>query len=546
MIKKIIFIVFLLLILSLIYLIKVNSLIGMFSHTGNRELIRESFHEPAAELSLTPDENDALDDSKVIKKSIKKISPISLKYKLGLSKTSFYLPYLPGLKDVLADYQELLYSNPNIIKNMVWEDSSNLGAYAIINRRNKMQSLTEHIIMLESGFRLPLYRAPRPLGSFLNSHYPSARFNETTAWEMYVSKIAMSLYVERNQLVNWSIANYTDNELALLFDGRNFINYDRPVNKYYFWPNIEPGGGIAAFVDYNPQIKLDFLHRNNIIKPMQRETIYSLTEWMSNNLQHNSVDEDPIIISAFGGEAPIEFILGHSNTLHITPKGCWSTSALFSSLLSTVNIPVAIGRSLRSSRGPHARPEFPTVGIALAHGDDPYNPFFRRVPQAIPIGKLFKNLTEIGRYNTGLRNYSRDNVQLALEYMPYSFISTCADSVLNSSNTRQCTDEFSKIFNSSEILNIKKRIRTELTIIGHGDLRAGAQVVNQWNEDSVGYLGEDYSCRYPVLQVCNIRDGERCISGNCSTYCDPETVPCYYGFECSKKGCILSSAKSLS
>ena len=54
-------------------------------------------------------------------------------------------------------------------------------------------------------------------------------------------------------------------------------------------------------------------------------------------------------------------------------------------MLYTINIPVSTNFTL----GGHTGPVFPTTGIALIHGDDPYGLFNKRGAQEVPVNEIF-------------------------------------------------------------------------------------------------------------------------------------------------------------
>ena len=100
--------------------------------------------------------------------------------------------------------------------------------------------------------------------------------------------------------------------------------------------------------------------------------------------------------------------------------GCWGTAGFLRALLRTVNIPVDIGASPTA----HALPGFPSEGLNLSHGDDPYTQISKWQP-LFPIDDLFIDDMKYSAWfgpsvppGIQLNNVGRQPTDLAIRDLP--------------------------------------------------------------------------------------------------------------------------------
>jgi hypothetical protein len=264
-----------------------------------------------------------------------------------------------------AEYSTLLV-HPKIVNNLKWEGAS--GVSGLTNAQ--MADLVHAIQGLE---------AERPVSAPLPPVEPVSRLTEETAWHIFVAHVAHSLWVEKNDLVGWSLVDIPDAEAALLLDGRQWFYYLLAEDRYtprYGW--VTP---------WNPTVGYEFLSNFEMIKSNQLDTIYALTDWMRARLFHNS-GQDPFEQYGYEGHPPIDRILyALDGRKHITP-GCGGTTGLYISMLRAINIPAELAQII-FDESHHCRPIFQSVDRSMTHGDDPYNTITLNSSRTVPVSELF-------------------------------------------------------------------------------------------------------------------------------------------------------------
>lgn len=191
----------------------------------------------------------------------------------------------------------------------------------------------------------------------------------SNAWPMFLAHVAQSLAVEIGEWVNWSIRSYSSNNLKILFDGREFFEWDGNYAGY----RIEQSKG--RVVPAPPKHMFAFLSNNDCIAYNKLYTISGLLEWCRSNLVHFSGGADAQNMEnqwQYRGYPPISRIISgtpftgnpHYGIVHRT-AGCRGTCGFLRSVLRVVNIPVEQVHVCG-----HALPHFITENRYLSHGYD--------------------------------------------------------------------------------------------------------------------------------------------------------------------------------
>lgn len=231
---------------------------------------------------------------------------------------------------------------------------------------------------------------------------------------VYLAWVANSLAAELTEKYPWSIATYNTDALDYLLDQNQIIDYE-PGG---YCPNAStPGYYFQTFSmptsPSSPTFTVLFLKKNQLIGANAAETIALLYQWEKQLKHAGTIAGHPeldgnIYLYFWGANAPpipvAEIINGTTyagpsymgfGSGHFT-YGCWGTEAFMDSVLRAVNIPVW---STWTSCG-HATPIFPTAGVAMTHGDDPYTwtGWVTAYP-GYPAPKPIEYLVSIGEYN---------------------------------------------------------------------------------------------------------------------------------------------------
>jgi hypothetical protein len=195
---------------------------------------------------------------------------------------------------------------------------------------------------------------------------------------VYFSHVANSLAAELTGAFAWTITTYDVNSMYELLGMQGLLQYPvQDVSKpgYYLWDVIQSPAA--------PPYVVSFFKTNNLLGSGAADTIGRLFTWEKQLVHYFYYQDepypDPKLFSYFWpGAPPIAASYIIEGTTYTGPAppmfahytaGCGGTQAFMKSVLRAVNIPV------RSRWGvcTHATPVFPTVDLALTHGDDPYD-----------------------------------------------------------------------------------------------------------------------------------------------------------------------------
>ncbi|MFH1638474.1 MAG: hypothetical protein ABIB71_08665, partial [Candidatus Woesearchaeota archaeon] len=226
---------------------------------------------------------------------------------LGLPSREVAMPVYRGGEKILIGlalqkYRRFQEDNTDVFEHIVWYNSEYPDGVPITRLEGVMGDLEYYLGLLEAGRPFP-YDSP-PEG-FAQEGWHKKVYSEEDALRMYLPRVAVQLYVEVNDVVGWSITDYDDDSLSMLFDGKSFISYDDEDDYYYFKliGSERLGGGMpSSMIAWNAFLEYEFLKSNKMIKPAAEETAYGLTEWMSENLNHIFDEDRDAIYLQYGYE----------------------------------------------------------------------------------------------------------------------------------------------------------------------------------------------------------------------------------------------------
>ena len=399
---------------------------------------------------------------------------------------------LPGPPS-LQPYHTLL-AVPRIRNNLLWHSMPN----GLITEKTYDQwsaaqkaDLDQAILLLEREGRHALTRPP--------SLVSGSSFSLQDAWKIFLSHVAHCLWTEVHNIVPWHLADFGDEDIKLLLDSRTMMMVQSTTpNTYSFHSYLM--GNITA---WNPRISYQFLSNLDMIKSTQAETIFAVTDWMRAHLIHISGNTDYSDQYGYAGPPPADRVLYPlQGKRHIT-AGCWGTTGLYSALLRSVNIPVKSGK-IELAGGEHSDPRFPTAGLALVHGDDPYTMLFDMSGNIIPSANLFYSMTELtnrflnpsidcvgSRCNSvGVQasyNQEKDQWQLTRDYLAdyplYIYAmggASVLDAKLEGPTLNMNGYEYAKpLFPPAERQAFIDDIAGKLIEVGNGDPAAGGAIVRE-------------------------------------------------------------------
>lgn len=289
----------------------------------------------------------------------------------------------------IPEYEDLIL-NPEILPFINWESPNGIQNYRDwhITVVNELFTLLQS---LENNDTEVLESIPEPDILF----FQDRRIDETTARHIYLRHLAVTLWVEKSNLVDWSLFDYSDELKSNLLDSRETFNLEL-TNKYAFkFKNNE------RVNSWNPKMYHDFLRMNRLVKSDQRATIDALMRWIIGHYVH--IDYRPLRTYAdvYGTEnflIPLRRVIyPMPETPYFSPSGCWGVSASLRAFLRTVNIPVQESISLfpgGADFARHSRPIFLTEGLTFPHGDDVYDGRITQSGNLVPMDDFFITLAE--------------------------------------------------------------------------------------------------------------------------------------------------------
>jgi hypothetical protein len=266
----------------------------------------------------------------------------------------------------------------------------------------------------------------------------STNIEPDLAWKYYIAYLAQSIMAEARSWLGWSLNEYTDAELALLFDSRYLYTYRDGLGKYIvtkMYNNESIGiSDYGAAMPGDPGRIFAFLYDSEMLGATRRQTIENLMGWCRTHLVHyNGVNDPANLLNywQYGGFAPVErMIQGTICTsqpavgLQHWTAGCWGTTAFLRLVLRTANIPVLATRLRCPDVRFHSTPYFASENLYLSHGDDLYGHLSHATPP-IPESEY---LIDQARFDVwfgdavsdeqSCNNVGRRQFELALQYLP--------------------------------------------------------------------------------------------------------------------------------
>lgn len=306
----------------------------------------------------------------------------------------------------------------------------------------------------------------------------STAFQESDAWDLYVTHVAQSLAVEINKWVPWSLQSYAPEPMAILLDSRQMFAWS-PLQQGYLLDWFLHGSVVPLPPDRAYQFLIDrkmvpepvtkpwvvgamksvlgavvlaiklmamlaraslkgwrgFKHDLSLLFENRRiQAMAHLFDWCRTRMKHfpgGLTDKGNAKgIWGYRGVPPVQAIIdgttpGEGAAAFIGVKnhytaGCKGTLGFLRTILRTVNIPVA--RYDTPEIG-HAMPSFPTLALYLSHGDDLYagfSGFAEGEPAPYPSAELLVDKATMDGWFVpagGQKNLGRRCRDLARKYL---------------------------------------------------------------------------------------------------------------------------------
>lgn len=132
---------------------------------------------------------------------------------------------------------------------------------------------------------------------------PTTALSPADAHSFYLASVGQSLAVEIDNRVAWSVANYSTDNLGVLFDSREFFVWNSDDNGYRIG-DLKGGHVVPA----SPHTMYEFLRDNDLIGPHRLGTIVRMLTWCHHNMSHyigKHTAKNCQDVWQYRGEAPV-------------------------------------------------------------------------------------------------------------------------------------------------------------------------------------------------------------------------------------------------
>lgn len=280
----------------------------------------------------------------------------------------------PGVvRHTPCDFVAYVRANPGIVEKITWHDRTwsdrAVRGYDAWSDAEKAALATAFDTIRAGG------ETGLPEAAPVTTAHPEALHRllaPEDAWRAFIAHVAHTLVVDSCGWMDWSLADYSDDELRLLLDSESLFSATL-YEDYAFKTSVN---GLASHGD--PTRVYRWLRHEGLIASDHLATIGRVLDWCRDHLSHYTGSADPDIMYdywQYRGLPPVERMIRGTERLeypewgarHWT-AGCLGTSGFLRAVLRTINIPATFVTTCE-----HGQPFFPTIARYLSHGDDPYD-----------------------------------------------------------------------------------------------------------------------------------------------------------------------------
>ena len=278
---------------------------------------------------------------------------------------------------------------------------------------------------------------------------PSVWIEAATARKLFLAWVAQNLVAEIGGHFPWSVLDYDEASLQILFDSAAIMARVQAVEGVQAF---KVGTGNPAHFNYvlrqdnlsvsliaPPRYTYAFLVENDLIGSDKQDTIRRLLYWLKLNASHffgGYTYQNMETHWQYRGIPPISRIIKGTSVgapfekwgfAHWT-AGCHGTNGFLREVLRAANIPVQI---VIACDNHHSQAYFITEGLYLDHGDNPYNWGYRNTC-ADPLKLLIDEATYVDWFGSDPDNFegSCENIgrrakELAPAEVTVGYIAIC-------------------------------------------------------------------------------------------------------------------------
>ncbi|MGA0559474.1 hypothetical protein ACO2Q8_22640 [Larkinella sp. VNQ87] len=365
-----------------------------------------------------------------------------------------------------------LQANPAVANSIVWQDANEICSWPSWTALEQTQLW---VAFQKAWQGSSIYVPDVPENQLAIGESAITVLSVTHAWAYFRASVAHSLALELGNRVNWSVRNYSEQQLAQLFNSREMFYWNESPLGYMI------SNGYHGFVTQGPPLKsYQFMKDHDMISTNRLNTISRAIDWCRFNLSHylgRSSGDNMEAHWQYRGAPPMMRILSGTfnpeqplfGVRHWT-AGCHGTAGFLRMLLRTVNIPVKMVFGYQ-----HAQVWFMSDNYYLDHADAPYDS--RIKDPAIGAGELLINQDRYMQwFGPGVsqevesKNVGRRNRELILAYLPnYLLRKYCEDIKAGKSHAKgQVYEQFSLNYTVAQLenQNLWGRMDAKIALMG--------------------------------------------------------------------------------
>jgi len=351
-----------------------------------------------------------------------KTPPMTVDVPPGFSGNFSALTEVKLMKDPAVVLNQILQANPQVAAAIQWQSTpastsnayapptaANMVAYANWSAQQKADLVNAFQValqwMLQGAPSVQpncdgLTDAPANVDPNVNNDNTSVMqaVSASYMWQLYVHHVAFSLVPMASgvQTGGFSLAGLTAEELRWLLNSAtmawNILGNYYGMGTYGQYVPALRANNLPASPFAPPRWIYSWLRDTQLIAPARKDTICLVLDWMRHNMWHflgASTFGRCQAIWQYRGYPPLSRIIAGTTDADYPSEGqqhwtmgCHGSVGFLNAILRVLNIPV-----LPVWVCGHELAYFPTEGVYLDHGDDPYNQIVKSSSK--PISLIF-------------------------------------------------------------------------------------------------------------------------------------------------------------
>jgi hypothetical protein len=212
-------------------------------------------------------------------------------------------------------------------------------------------------------------------------------YSHDQAFDIYLSYLAHSFYLEAEHLVPWSVNDFNPADIKDLWDAHQYFQWDS-IHKV-FELNYESSGAIRVFHPLASYLFARSIQTNDQFAS-QQEAITAILNWSRAYLHHTERTGQIYFQSV------PQTIYPSKGKVHAV-YSCWATGGIILEYCRALNLPVKRS-NIDLFNGIHTQLSFPSMDWHLTHADDLYDPLFYPLGKDIPISSIMLSRKEYNEF----------------------------------------------------------------------------------------------------------------------------------------------------